>query len=163
MLSFFSSSRNWDSPNPSPADQYAPPGSGGRGILAGERGVRRDPIPTRGQTLWYFLYIRTLWVVQISNAKEKPSAGNTVGTVVHKYLQEKWQWPPSDLYVRRKGWNAAKSGFYGEFPILRKCPLPSRLSPQWGVEWMYCVTPLLGTLFMTRSKIVNFLSDWDKK
>jgi hypothetical protein len=29
---------------------------------------------------------------------------------------------------------------------------------------MYCVvTPLLGTLFMTRSKIVNFLSDGDKK
>ncbi len=29
--------------------------------LAGERGVGRVPIPTRGHTLWYSLYIRTLW------------------------------------------------------------------------------------------------------
>jgi hypothetical protein len=34
----FSSRRNWDSPNPSPAGDCAPPpGSGGRGTLAGER------------------------------------------------------------------------------------------------------------------------------
>ncbi len=37
-----------------------PPGSGGRGTLAGERGVWRVPIPTRGHTLWYSLYVRTL-------------------------------------------------------------------------------------------------------
>ncbi len=63
VLSFFSRRRNWDSPNPSPAGEWAPPpfGSGGRGTLAGERGVGRLPIPTRGQTLWYSLYIRTLW------------------------------------------------------------------------------------------------------
>jgi hypothetical protein len=58
----------------------------GGGILAGERGVGRVPIPTRGHTLWYSLYIRILWVVHISNAKEKNPTGNTVGTVVHKYL-----------------------------------------------------------------------------
>ncbi len=40
MLSLFSSRRNWDSPNPSPVGECAPllpPGSGGRGTLAGER------------------------------------------------------------------------------------------------------------------------------
>jgi hypothetical protein len=55
--SFFSSRRNWDSPNPSPAGECAPPpGSGGRDTLAGERGVGRVPIPTRGHTLWYSFY-----------------------------------------------------------------------------------------------------------
>jgi hypothetical protein len=39
-----------------------PFGSGGRGTLAGERGVGRVPIPTRGHTLWYSLYICTLWI-----------------------------------------------------------------------------------------------------
>jgi hypothetical protein len=55
-----SSRQNWDSPNPSPAGEYAPLpfGTGGRGTLAGERGGGRDPIPTRGHTLWYsVLYI----------------------------------------------------------------------------------------------------------
>ncbi len=58
-VSFFSSRRNWDSPNPSPAGECAPRplGSGGRGTLAGERGVGRVPIPTRGHRLWYSLYI----------------------------------------------------------------------------------------------------------
>ncbi len=39
MLSFFSSRRNWDSPNPSPAGECVPPsfGSGGRGTLDGGR------------------------------------------------------------------------------------------------------------------------------
>ncbi len=55
VLSFFSSRRNWDSPIPSPAGEWAPPpfGSGGRGTLASERGGGRVPIPTRGHTLWY--------------------------------------------------------------------------------------------------------------
>ncbi len=39
-----------------------PPVKGGRGTLAGERGVSRGPIPTRGHTLWYSLYVRTLWL-----------------------------------------------------------------------------------------------------
>jgi hypothetical protein len=40
MLSFLSSRWNWDSPDPSPARECAPPpfGSGERGTLAGERG-----------------------------------------------------------------------------------------------------------------------------
>jgi hypothetical protein len=33
---------------------------GGACTLAGERGVGRVPIPTRGHTQWYSLYIRTL-------------------------------------------------------------------------------------------------------
>jgi hypothetical protein len=62
VLSFFFSRRNWDSPTLSPAGECAPPppGSGGRGTLAGERGVGRVPIPTRGHTLWHSLSIRTL-------------------------------------------------------------------------------------------------------
>jgi len=41
----------------------SPPGSGGRGTLtgSGKRRVGRVPIPTRGHTLWYSLYIRALW------------------------------------------------------------------------------------------------------
>ncbi len=38
-----------------------PLGSGGRGTLAMERVVGRVPIPARGHTLWYSLYICTLW------------------------------------------------------------------------------------------------------
>ncbi len=33
---------------------------GGRGTLAGERGGGRVPIPTRGHTAWYSLYIYVL-------------------------------------------------------------------------------------------------------
>ncbi len=44
VLSFFSSHRNWDFPNPSPA---------GTGALSLARGDIR--------TLWYSLHIRTLW------------------------------------------------------------------------------------------------------
>jgi len=40
----------------------SPPGSGGRGTLAGERGVGRVPIPTRGHILWYSLYIYMYFV-----------------------------------------------------------------------------------------------------
>jgi hypothetical protein len=56
VLSFFSSRRNWDSPNPSPIGECAPPPFfWGWGTLAGETGVGRVPIPTRGHTLWYVL------------------------------------------------------------------------------------------------------------
>ncbi len=58
VVSFFSSRRNWDSPNPSPAGECAPPppppGSGGRSW--------ESPNSDEGTyTLWYSLYIRTLW------------------------------------------------------------------------------------------------------
>jgi len=58
----FSSRRYWDSPNPSTAGECALPPlvPGGRGTLAGERGGGRVPIPTRGPTLWYSLYIYVL-------------------------------------------------------------------------------------------------------
>ncbi len=63
VISFFSSRRNRDSRNPSPTGECAsppPPGSGGGAHSLGERGVGRVPIPTRGQTLWYSFFIRTL-------------------------------------------------------------------------------------------------------
>jgi hypothetical protein len=66
VLSFFSSRRNGDSPNPSTAGECAPPffDSGGRGTLAGERGVGRVPIPTNGHTLWYSVNTYTYFVTQ---------------------------------------------------------------------------------------------------
>ncbi len=75
VLRFYSSRLYWDSHNPSPVCECAPPpppGSGGRGTLAGKRGVGRVPFPTRGytqlHTLWYSL--RTLW--------QGRTSGNTV-------------------------------------------------------------------------------------
>ncbi len=64
-FSFFSSRRNWDSPqNPPPAGEsvqtvHASPHLwfGGGGALAWGWGV---PIPTRGHTLWYSVFISTL-------------------------------------------------------------------------------------------------------
>ncbi len=75
VVSFFSSRRNWDSPNPSPAGECEPPppfGSGGRGTFAGERRVGRVPIPTRGLTLWYSLYLCTLWCTATLASCSKP-------------------------------------------------------------------------------------------
>ncbi len=59
----FSSRRIWDSHNHSPAGECAPPPSEGRGTFAGERGGGRVPIPTRGPTLWYSLYMYMYFVV----------------------------------------------------------------------------------------------------
>jgi hypothetical protein len=62
VLSFFSSRRNWDSPNPSPEGRVFPPPPWFRGeehTRLRERGWV-VPIPTRGQTLWYSRYICTL-------------------------------------------------------------------------------------------------------
>ncbi len=58
----FSSRRNWDSPNPSPAGECAPtpPPVLGGGAHSLAREGWRVPILTRGHTLWYSLYIRIL-------------------------------------------------------------------------------------------------------
>ncbi len=71
MLSIFSSRRNWDSPNPSPAGECAPPPPRfwGEGTLAGERGVGRVPIPTRGHTQ-VVLFIYTYYVIKSKEAKD---------------------------------------------------------------------------------------------
>ncbi len=47
-----------------------PPGSGGRGTIAGERGLGRVPIPTRGHTLWYSLFIRIFVVVSVHSPRK---------------------------------------------------------------------------------------------
>jgi hypothetical protein len=62
VQSFFSSRRNWDSPNPSPLTRrrVCPPSWFPGEGHAGERGGGRVPIPTRGPTLWYSLYIYVL-------------------------------------------------------------------------------------------------------
>jgi len=72
-LSLFSSRRNWDSPNPSPEGECAllPPISGRRGALAGTRGDGSVQIQTSEHTLWYSLYIRTLWYLYKKDDKER--------------------------------------------------------------------------------------------
>jgi hypothetical protein len=63
-----------------------PPGSGGSGTLAGERGVGRVPIPTRGHTLWYSLSIRTLCIIHPSSWKKictRPSTNLQEGMASH--------------------------------------------------------------------------------
>ncbi len=62
-------------PQPLNRRRVCPLGSGGRGTLAGERGVGRVPIPTRGHTLWYSLFIRTLWFDPFKIFKEHPCMG----------------------------------------------------------------------------------------
>ncbi len=57
VLSFFFSRRNWDSPLPRRRICTPRPGSGGRGTLAGERGVGESQF-RRG----YSLYLRTLCI-----------------------------------------------------------------------------------------------------
>jgi hypothetical protein len=37
-------------------------GSGGRGTIAGERGGGRVPVPARGHSPWYSVYISTLCI-----------------------------------------------------------------------------------------------------
>ncbi len=64
VRSFFSSRRNWDSPTPSPTGECAPPfrlvpG----GTFACWRGSGGVPIPTRGHTLWYSIFIYVLCAV----------------------------------------------------------------------------------------------------
>jgi hypothetical protein len=69
VLSFFSSRRNWDSPTPSAAGEYAPPLGPGKGAhSACGRGDGRVPIPTRGHTLWCSIYIITLCLYGSLNA-----------------------------------------------------------------------------------------------
>jgi hypothetical protein len=75
VLSFFSSRRNWDYPNPSPAGECAPPPLvlGGRGTLAGERGVGRV---RRGDIHCGTLYIYVLCACITDIApKSKTSTG----------------------------------------------------------------------------------------
>jgi hypothetical protein len=76
VLSFFSSRRNWDTP----AGECAPPPvGGGRGPLAGERGVGGAPIPTKGHS--GTLYICVLCGVTASpdvcqSADAQPTGSN---------------------------------------------------------------------------------------
>jgi hypothetical protein len=58
VLSFFSSRWNWDSPNYSPARECAP--GGGAHSLARE-GMGEFQF-RRGDTLWYSIFVCTLWV-----------------------------------------------------------------------------------------------------
>jgi hypothetical protein len=61
VLSFFPVVGIGTPPTPHPQASAPPPfGPGGRGTLAGERRGGRVPIPTRGHTLWYSVYICAL-------------------------------------------------------------------------------------------------------
>jgi hypothetical protein len=70
VLSSFSSRQNWDSPNPSPAGECAPPpppGSGGRDTLAGERGWESPNSDEGTHTVELFIYMYFVAHVLISS------------------------------------------------------------------------------------------------
>ncbi len=72
---------NWDSPQP-PTRRLVcplPPVSGGRGTLAGEKGVGRVPIPTRG------IHCGTLYMYVLCGSDQREKIGgsgvtSTLGT-----------------------------------------------------------------------------------
>jgi hypothetical protein len=83
--------RNWDSPPTpfSPASVPLPPETGGRGTLACGWGVGGESQFRRGATLWYSLYVRTLWLCtflykaagnSISSQLGSSCQGNRYGT-----------------------------------------------------------------------------------
>ncbi len=49
-------------PTPHPQACVPPIGSGGRSTLSGEKRGGRVPIPTKGHTLWYSVYVCTLCI-----------------------------------------------------------------------------------------------------
>jgi hypothetical protein len=106
VLSFFSSRRNWDSPNPSPARLRPPPfGSGGSGTFDGERGGGRFPIATRGHTLWYSVYLRvcTLWIARSGTEKIRIRHSGKKPTLITPSL-ELAPTPPSPHSERPPFW-----------------------------------------------------------
>jgi hypothetical protein len=102
VLSFFSSRRNWDSPNPSPAGECAPTpfGSGrggGRGTLAGERGWESPDFDEGTYTLWYSVNICALSerpmrtkFFSFLTVVGKNSCGGVGGSNPHSHLLRQW-------------------------------------------------------------------------
>ncbi len=69
-------------PHPLTRRRMCPPpfGTGGRGILAGERGGGRVLISTRRHTLWYSIYMCTLWYTYL----QTQYVGNTDGVLQYR-------------------------------------------------------------------------------
>ncbi len=151
MLSFFSSRQNWDSPNPSSAGKCAPPpphpppplGSGGRGTLAGERGVGRAPIPTSGHTLRYPLYIRTLWrkfnvICKLKGRSLKKSLkvyrpfASLPGTLYHIYTRINSIQKLASLKYKIIGACTVQVHFFKKAPILKRSQRPNPKSLTGG-------------------------------
>jgi hypothetical protein len=75
-------------PTPHPQASVPPPfGSGGRGTLADEKGGGRVRIPTMGHTLWYSLYIRTLWFTHSTPLPSLPSPLSPPPPVCSVYIK----------------------------------------------------------------------------
>jgi hypothetical protein len=93
------------------------PGSGGSGTLAGERGVGRVPIPTRGHTLWYSLFIYTYFV---ADTPQLPPSPRTWAHIWGRY----WSAKIDDISLQPPGWMGAynhwilRSAHYPPFPAL---------------------------------------------
>ncbi len=82
----FSSRRNWDSPNTSPAGECAPLfGSGGRGKVATNRGGGRVSIPMRRHILWYSIYRIYILCAQNIPMKGKAIYKCSLFTLLPKY------------------------------------------------------------------------------
>jgi hypothetical protein len=124
VISFFSSRRNWDSPNPSPAGKIAPLWFRGEGhsTLAGERGVGRVSIPTGrdihcGTLSMYVLcvsmalhytseleFLKSLWRLGTEDRRNSflgidsgaPYTFKNTGSVcVHHLTGKEWRWQPN--------------------------------------------------------------------
>jgi hypothetical protein len=75
VLSFFSSRRNWDSPQPPTRSLVCPlplvsGGQWGEGNTRWRERGWESPNSDEGHTLWYSLYVRTLWCKAFSQLSE---------------------------------------------------------------------------------------------
>ncbi len=105
MLSFCFSCRNWDSPTPSPTGKCVPPRfrGGGAHSLAGERGGK-VPIRTRGHTLWYSVYMCTLWCTHVDNGSFRFFMWFSKGPLSMTVMQDVWRrWRRSPVRVGADG------------------------------------------------------------
>ncbi len=88
----FLQSSKFGLPQPLTRRRVCPPpfGSGGRGTLAGERGGVRVPIPTRGHTLWYslYMYFVTLLVYSSLGNYSKWSPKNGQGEIHETFFDK---------------------------------------------------------------------------
>jgi hypothetical protein len=106
VLSFFFSGRNWDYPTLLAAGECAPPtlwSGGGAHSLAG--GVGGVPIPTKGHTLWCFIYVYKYYVVKAMD--------DDIGQV----------------YCHIKSCNTPSPLFLTPFPFSPLCPFTRPLFP----------------------------------
>jgi hypothetical protein len=102
----FSSRRNWDSPNPSPAGECAPPVLGGGAHSLAREGLG-EPQFRRGDIhMWYSLYIRTLWLwrkmLDCERSSDRPAVPMLVSSgfeLSAPHIKVPGSYPKSDVHT----------------------------------------------------------------